>query len=326
MRKFLKIFLIVFAVIVFAVASLLTYVKTALPDVGPPPDLKVEITPERIERGKYLATNVAVCMDCHSSRDWSQYSGPLVPGTLGKGGETFDQKFGFPGAFYSRNITPAKLKNWTDGEIFRAITSGVNKDGKALFPVMPHPNYGKLNQEDIHNIIAYLRTIPAIENEVQESVPDFPMNFIINTIPQKPNFSEVPSKSDTINYGKYMITAASCMDCHTKRDKGEFVEGMYYAGGMEFPFPDGSIVRSSNITPDQETGIGRWNKKAFINRFKQYKDSSYILPKIAPGQFNTIMPWTMYAGMEEEDLGAIYSYLASLKPIKNQVEMYTPAK
>lgn len=326
MKKFLKVFLILFAVVVFAVASFLTYVKTALPDVGPAPDLKVEITPERIERGSYLANHVAVCMDCHSSRDWSQFSGPIVPGTLGKGGETFDQKFGFPGAFYSKNITPAALENWTDGEIFRAITSGVNKDGKALFPVMPHPSYGKMSEEDIKSIIAYVRTIPAIENEVKESVADFPMNFIINTIPQKPQFREIPAKTDVVKYGEYLITAASCVDCHSMKDKGAFVEGMQYAGGFEFPFPDGSMVRSSNITPDKETGIGKWSKGLFISRFKMYADTSYISPKIAPGQFNSIMPWVMYAGMSEEDLGAIYEYLASLKPVAHKVEKFVPAK
>lgn len=77
-----------------------------------------------------------------------------------KGGEFFGPDLGFPGEFYSRNLTPANLRGWTDGEIFRAITAGVNKEGEALFPVMPYRNYSKMDKEDIYDIIAYLRTLP----------------------------------------------------------------------------------------------------------------------------------------------------------------------
>lgn len=82
-----------------------------------------------IARGKYLANHVAVCMDCHSTRKWNKYSGPMDENAQGAGGEIFDQNMGFPGKFISPNITPYALREWTDGEIFRAITSGVNKDG-----------------------------------------------------------------------------------------------------------------------------------------------------------------------------------------------------
>src|SRR6187397_950542 len=97
MKKILKIVGILLLIIVLAVAGLLTYVKTALPNTGSAPDLKVDATPERIERGRYLAHSVTVCLDCHSTRDWSKFSGPIVPGTLGKGGDKFDKSVGFPG-------------------------------------------------------------------------------------------------------------------------------------------------------------------------------------------------------------------------------------
>jgi cytochrome c2 len=326
MKKPVKIFLIGISLVVFGIVCLLSYVKCALPNVGPAPDFKVEITPERVERGNYLANHVCVCMDCHSTRDWKRYSGPVIPGTLGKGGEAFDQNFGFPGEFYSKNITPYALKNWTDGEIFRAITEGVNNHGKALFPVMPYPAYGKMNEEDIKSIIAYLRTIPSLENNVKESSPDFPMNFIINTIPQKASPSTIPAKSDTVAYGKYLITAAACIECHSIKPKGKFVKGMEYAGGFEFPMPGTGIVRSPNITFDKETGIGNWSKETFIKRFKSFSDSTYVAPKLDPGSFNTIMPWIMFSGMTEEDLGSIYEYLKTLKPIHHQVERFTPEK
>jgi len=325
MMKILKITGYVVGVIAILITGLLSYVKFALPDVGPSPEIKVEITIEKMERGNYLANHVMLCMDCHSTRDWSLFSGPMISGTEGKGGETFDQKLGFPGKYIAPNITPFRLKNWTDGEIFRAVTSGVSKDGRALFPIMPHHLYGQLDKNDIESVIAYIRSLKPIENETEISSSDFPMNFIINTIPKKPSFSKIPQQSDKINYGKYMITAAGCIDCHTKSDKGEFV-GELYAGGFEFKLQDGSIVRSANLTPDKTTGLGNWTSEQFINRFKMYVDSSYVNQKVTPGRFQTVMPWTMFSGMNKADLEAIFAYLQSLSPVKNQVEKFTPSK
>src|SRR5258706_3034756 len=176
MKKILKYvgFFLIF--ILVAIGALLTYVKAALPNVGEAENIKIDYTPEQIARGKYLATSVTVCMDCHSKRDWSQFSGPLVPGSLGQGGERFDQSVGLPGAFISKNITPHGISRYTDGELFRLITTGVNKESKAMFPLMPYPYYGRMDREDIYSIIAYVRSIAPIENVVEQSQPDFPMN------------------------------------------------------------------------------------------------------------------------------------------------------
>ena len=162
-------------------------------------------------------------MDCHSTRDWSKFSGPLTPGTLGKGGDLFDQKFTFPGAYYSRNITPAGISRYTDGELFRVITTGVDKEGKAIFPVMPYPYYGRMDPEDIKCIIAYIRTLSPIENKVPAPVSDFPMNFIINTIPSKAVPQTRPDPSNTLAYGAYLVNACACRECHSKVDKGQVI-------------------------------------------------------------------------------------------------------
>lgn len=325
MKKLLKILGYGLVIVIISIAGLLVYVKTMLPNVGPAPELKVEMTKEKIERGKYLANHVMLCMDCHSTRDWNLFSGPMVEGTEGKGGETFNQSLGFPGQYVASNITPFGLPGWNDGEIFRAITAGVSKDGRALFPIMPHHNFGQLDRKDIEAVIAYIKSLDPIEYKPESSSSDFPMNFIINTIPKKPNFSLIPEQTDQINYGKYMATAAGCVDCHTRQDKGKFV-GELFAGGFEFKLQDGSVVRSANLTPDKTTGLGNWTTEQFVNRFKKYTDSAYVNPKVTPGEFQTTMPWTMYSGMNKVDLEAIFAYLQSLSPVKSQVELFTPSK
>jgi len=262
-------------------------------------------------------------MDCHSKRDWNKFSGPLIESTYGQGGEEFTQEIGLPGKYYARNITPFALKSWTDGEILRAITCGVSKNGKALFPIMPYLDYGKLDREDLYSVIAFIRTLKPIENTVPESKSDFPMNFIINTLPQRPEYSQIPDRDNKVASGRYLFTAATCSHCHTKLDKGKPVVGMELAGGFEFPLYTGGIVRSANITPDRETGIGNWSEETFVNRFKVYDDSSYTPGPINKGDFNTVMPWMMYSKKKTEDMKAIFAYLKMVRPVKNSVIRFT---
>ena len=68
-----------------------------------------------------------------------------------------------------------------------------------------------------------------------------------------------------------------------------------------------------------------WTQEQFVARFKAYADSSYVVPSVNPGEFNSIMPWTMYAHMKEQDLSAIFTYLQTVKPIANQVTKFTAA-
>ena len=234
-----------------------------------------------------------VCMDCHSMRNPSEFSMPMVDATLGKGGQQFDKSEGFPGVYFSANITPAGIGSWTDGEIYRAITTGVRKSGKAIFPVMPYHLYGQADPEDIKAVISYLRSIPAIEHAVPESHSDFPMNFILNTIPVKANPGKIPpEKEDSIAQGKYLFTIAVCHECHTPIQKGKFDESLAMAGGREFLLPAG-IIHSANITPDKETGIGKWTRQMFISRFTAFRDSANAHRAVEPGELQTIMPWTM---------------------------------
>ena len=326
MKKLIKIGAILLGVIAVILISGSVYFNATYPKVVPAPDVKVQPTAERIERGKYLANNVMLCLDCHSTRDFSKYSGPIKPGTEGMGGEVFGKEMGLPGTIPVKNITPTALGNWTDGEIIRALTSGVNKHGEALFPVMPYPNYHNISEEDLYSIVAYIRTLKPIKNEVGEKELDFPLNYIVKTLPldsYKPH--KAPEKSDMKAYGKYLVTIASCNDCHTKAEDGKPVAGFELAGGSEINLPFG-IIRSANLTPDVETGLGSWTKEQFIQRFKSMATDEVKNMEVQPGSFNTIMPWTMYGGMTEEDLGAIYEYLHSLKPVKNMVVKFTPAK
>lgn len=286
------------------------------PRASGPSDVQIEVTPERLARGRYLAEHVMICTDCHSEREMHYFAGPVKPGSEGKGGERFDHSLGFPGEIYAPNITPASLADWTDGEFIRALTEGVSRDGRALFPLMPYQAYSAMAVEDLNAIVAYIRSLSPVPNQVQPTSLDFPVNFLVRLFPAKATLPESPpSKDDRLAYGAYLTRMAECAGCHSPKEGGHDIPGMEYTGGMVFPFPEGPVV-AANLTPDPETGLGHWTEEQFITRFKMYDSEEGRRLDPAEIGFNTLMPWTAYAGMTEEDLGAIYTYLMSLRPVR----------
>lgn len=323
-RRALKVFAALAALLILTILTGVGYLYTKYPAVPPAETVTVAITPEKVVRGQYLFTNVAMCADCHSTRDWSKFSGPVTPGTLGRGGDEFSKDAipGLPGRLHARNITPAAIGTWTDGEIIRAITTGVTKDNEALFPLMPYPNFSRMDREDVEAIVAYMRTLQPVVNHVPDRELDFPMALIVRTLPQPARFVTRPAESDKVAYGEYLVRTAGCRDCHTPTDAGVPKPGLDLAGGVEFRFPFGGILRTANITPDANTGIGAWSEEQFVERFKAFEKAPAMVLATADDQRaqQTVMPWSLYAGMKRQDLAAIYAYLRTQKPVIHRVE------
>lgn len=279
-----------------------------------------------LERGAYLVNNVAVCLDCHSKRDWTKYAGPVVPGTEGMGGEVFDQKLfdAMPGTVYAKNITPdpeTGIGTWTDDEVLRAMTQGISKNGDTLFPIMPYANFNHMAKSDLLSIIAYIRTLKPIKNSILARQLMIPISMAYPAPALQPSVDAnvAPPETDRVKYGEYLITMADCAGCHTPFVKGQPDFSRAYAGGNKFN-PEHFKVVAANITPDSATGIGTWNEERFLNKFLPYREEKAYSHD--PGKLNTIMPLVVYAGMKDDDLKAIYAYLRSIKPVSNLIEKY----
>jgi mono/diheme cytochrome c family protein len=326
MKTLLKIAGGLVALIVVVALCGVGYLMFAFPKVAPPvADVKFDASPERLARGKYLADHVMGCTACHTPRDWTRFAGPIKTDMLGAGGDKFTLG---PGSdLYAKNITPAAIGSWTDGELLRAVTQGVSRDGTPLFPLMPYPHFGALAEDDVHAVLAYIRTLKAIDFTPQPRTLGFPLNLIVRTIPPGTNTHQArPSPDDKLAYGRYMTKAALCSDCHTPIDgQGTPLPGMEFAGGMEFT-ETGYRTRSSNITPDANTGIGSWTEQQFIDKFKSFENADDHVLSEAERRQNTPMPIKSYAGMTREDLSAIYTYLRTVKPVVNRVEKFPDAK
>ncbi len=296
--------------------------KIVTEDYGGTEEVKTDtLTEARIKKGEYLVNHVAVCISCHSERDWNILNAPVVHGTIGKGGQAFGPELNLPGVFYARNITPYGLNRMTDDEFFKLLTTGINKEGEILYPWMPYPHYAQMDEEDVRSIIAYVRTLMPVTNDVPKRKPN--PTLVLKAV--QPSLTKRPSPNDQLAYGQYLVNIANCINCHSKTNKnGEKIAGLQYAGGFEFPLPTGGTVRSANITPDMETGIGTWSRESFVTRFKTYEKPELQHVTVLSGEFNSYMPWSSFSGMTSEDLGAMFEYLKTLKPVKNQVTKFTP--
>jgi mono/diheme cytochrome c family protein len=330
MRKLLKFLGVVLSLVVVVAAGAIAWLAFRSPEMRPPQAVRIDRSAAKVARGKYLVHHVGDCLNCHSDHIAEKFDVPVRPGTEGQGGFTFDKSFGVPGVVAAQNITSDPehgIGAWSDGEIIRAIREGVNRNGEALFPMMPYQAYRNMSDDDVEAIVAYLRTLPPVKHIVPARKLDFPVNYMIKFAP-KPVEGRVnapdPSK-DHLAYGKYLVTIAGCGECHTPKDAhGQPLPGMEFAGGWEMLGPWGRVV-TANITPEASTWIGRASKEEFISRFKAYAAFNAENAPAAERGRNTIMPWIAFSGMSEQDLGAIYDYLKTIKPIKHQVVTFPDA-
>ncbi len=279
-----------------------------------------------VAHGQYLALHVAACIHCHSMRDFTKYTGPVVAGTEGGGGQRFDtSKIHFlPGIIYSPNITPDSatgIGTWTDAEILRAITQGINNKGDTLFPLMPYASFNHMAKGDLMDIIAYLRTLKPIHNAIPPRQLFIPISLAYPAQALQPSVDSnvCPPKDDLVHYGAYLTNMAGCSDCHTPYVKGAPDFSRMFAGGNTFHVGD-FVVNSANITPDTATGIGSWTETVFMNKFTVCRDKKNY--DFNPGKQNTVMPIAEFAGMDDGDLKAIFAYLRTVKPVKNTVIKY----
>lgn len=327
MKTFFKVSGIVLLTAVALAAIGVSWLALRKPAQRPPAAERIEPTPERLARGKYLVHHVTDCLGCHSDHTL-EFGLPIKPGTEGKGGFVFDKNLGFPGVVAAQNITPDRdtgLGAWTDGEILRAIREGVDRHGEALFPMMPYQGYRHLGDEDAMAIVAYLRTLQPVRNEVPQKRIDFPVNLFVKFAPQPVEGPvQAPDRKDTVAYGKYLTTIAGCYECHTPHDdKNQLIAERAFSGGWEMKGPWGRNI-TANITPHPSTWVGQTNREAFIARFRAFATLAESRP--VPKGRNTIMPWLAFSGMTDEDLGAIYDYLRTVPAIEHQVNAFPDAE
>ncbi len=248
--------------------------------VRPPTGLTA---PARAERGRYLYQNLMDCDGCHHGS-----GAPMRP------------EKGIPGRIVAPNITPdpeTGLGRWTDAEKVRAIREGIGRDGRPLFPVMPYTNYRRMTDDDAAALVAYLNTLAPVKKVLPRSQSNFVVRAYVRSWPR-------PAETVQMTAGEYLATLGSCVNCHTPLQRGRPVPSLKFSGGRVF---EGG-VRSSNLTPDPATGIGRWSEDDFVNRFRYWR----------PGGKPSPMPWAGLQRLDPADLREIYRYLRTQRPVRTR--------
>ncbi len=180
---------------------------------NPVANIQVTRTPAQIARGEKLAH---ICVRCHTSDDQLPLSGV-----------NFLAKFAGPpvGTLYAPNLTPSgNIKDWSDGEVIRAIREGVHRDGRSLL-ILPAEDFRNLSDDDVQALVAYLRSQPATggstpTNEFNLFGALFINLFDLRTA-QQPAGSVTAPPAGTREYGKYMVDVIGCRGCHGKQLEGK---------------------------------------------------------------------------------------------------------
>jgi mono/diheme cytochrome c family protein len=287
--------------------------EKAAADIGTPDSAATKATPAMIERGKYLAEAVMNCRACHTPNG---ENGPDL-GRAYAGGLEFDAPFG---TWRAPNITQDEktgIGGWTDQQIADAVRAGKRPTGEQMYPVMPYRYFGAISDEDMEALLAYLRTVPAVENAVAGNT-----DLKLERPAHEPAKHDPPIPGDLVNEGAYLVKLAHCGDCHTPIGEDGMPDvSRAYAGGREFhalDFQGTGTVYAANITPHEATGIGKYSDEELMTAITELdkRDGSAILG-----------PMTFYVGawskLTHKDAKAIAAFLRSLPAVENEVPKST---
>lgn len=268
--------------------------------------LETAMAESAVERGDYLVNTILACGNCHSPRD---ANGQIIQGKALSGGRVFSTP-----AFEvtTSNITPdidTGIGSWSDAEIKRALVEGVRPDhgqlpGVALAAIMPVNFYKALLREDLDAIVAYLRSLKPVRNEIPDPVYKAPIHR--DPYPDAEAGFSKSMFTNPVRHGAYLVTIGHCMECHSAWSRGvsDFKAGLGRGGRA---FPDGSTA--ANITSDRTAGLGGWTDQEIVRAVTHgiARDGRTLKPPMA---------YAYYAGLKEADLADIIAYLRTVPPLQ----------
>lgn len=268
-----------------------------------------------VERGAYLVNTIMACGNCHTPRD---AQGKMIAERALSGGLSFNTP-----AFIATapNITPdveTGIGSWSDAEIKQALVKGMRPDhgrlaGVPLAAIMPANFYKALLPDDLDAIVAYLRGVKPIRNEVADPVYKAPVHR--DPYPDAEAGFSSATTADAVRRGAYLATIGHCMECHSAWSRGvsDFAGGLGRGGRVFSPLvgaPEGTPTSiAANITSDPAAGIGAWTDQEIVRAVTQgiARDGRTLKPPMAYGY---------YAGLRDADLADIVAYLRTVPALQ----------
>ena len=281
--------LIVIVVAVILAIGYFRFNKTYDIDVS---SIEIPTDEASVARGEHLVQAIAHCGYCHGT----DFSGDYIINNPGA-----------EGIVVASNLTPGEGglgASFTDEDWVRALYHGVNREGRSVI-VMPSLFFHVMSEDDLTSVIAYMKTIPPVDNVLTETRPG-PMLYALigagplaeemsaRVINHDAPFAAAPVEGETPEYGEYLVTIGQCRACH----------GDALAGGQVSP----SAPIGPNLTPGGE--IGFWDEETFFRVIKTGVHPS-------GRELDSYMPWKFFAIMTDSELRAIRAYLLSLPKLEN---------
>jgi mono/diheme cytochrome c family protein len=269
---------------VMSVVGLVGAYRLYTPHGAAAANITAQVSPDQLTAAARHANG---CTGCHSSTG----NQPLDGGNenLLAGGPI--------GAVFAPNLTPGgPIKDWTDGEVVRAIREGVDRDGHPLI-LMPSEAFHNLSDADVQGLVAYLRSQPATSHATPPRDLSV-MGMVLVGAGLFPTAEQAhiaqpqaaPPFGVTPQYGQYLVDSTGCANCH-----GPGLVGRQPGG---FGPPAGPNLRAV---------VGSWQDAAFVSFFRTGVDPNgrHIDPQL--------MPWDdIGKAYNDDELRAIYAYIRSL--------------
>jgi mono/diheme cytochrome c family protein len=258
------------------------------------------------KRGEYVA-KAAGCLGCHTEA--KDNATPYA------GGRALKTPFG---TFYGPNITPHQtgIGNWSEADFFRALRQGERPDGSNYFPAFPYPSFTGMSDQDIRDLWAYLRALPAVDRASRPHELGFPygwrplvriwkwLYFDQGALPAEPKLSAVE------NRGRYLVQSLGhCGECHTPRGSlGGMRKDRLLGGGR-----DAADKKIPNITPARLKSWSDGDLKQFLLT-GDTPDGDSASEAMAEVIRNTTSQLT------GQDLAAMIAYLRTVPPVAEEAK------
>jgi mono/diheme cytochrome c family protein len=253
-------------------------------------DIRVAGTPDQIARGARFG---AFCAGCHSPDG----KPPLIGNNFATDGPPM-------GVLWASNLTRAgEIANWSDGEVIRAVREGVHKSGRALV-IMPSEVFHHLSDADVEAIVAYLRSLPAVNPNTPATKLNVLVAFFIGlglapTSAQPPITRPIiaPAEDDSAEHGKYLVSILGCQRCH-----GEKLTGGQGGGPGSLPAPNLRVI------------LTKWGVEDFVRTLRTGVDPyNRTLAEAMPSK-------AISAFASDADLKAMYVYIHGLPPMSDSTK------
>jgi mono/diheme cytochrome c family protein len=259
-----------------------------------------------IERGRYLVDGVMSCDGCHTPRPGG---GDFVMEKRFSGGSQVWDEHAY--TVRGSNISSDRetgIGSWSADDLKRLLLEGVRPTGVKVAPQMPFVFYQILTPGDADAVVAYIRSVAPVKNQVPAPVYKAPMDYHPVPNAEKP-FSDA-AMADPVKRGFYLSTIAHCMECHSRRPDGvQDYQNGYGKGGFEFSGPWGKAP-AANISSHPDKGIGKMTDDQLKRVLKEGvgRTGAKLKPPMQRQMY--------YAKMTEADINAIVAWLRTIPPVE----------